>query len=337
MNHSSLEVFSTCPESNAYSPQEYRGQVQNVATWSEEAGCRGILVYSDNRLADPWQVAQIIVESTEQLAPLVAIQPIYMHPYTVAKLISTIGFLYGRRIYLNMVAGGFKKDLEALNDPTPHDLRYKRLTEYTTIIKRLLQDTAPVTFEGDFYTVKNLSLWPRLPEHLFPGIFISGSSEAGRNAAAALNATTIKYPHPVKHYEEGQEVGTQKKGIRIGIIARNDEKKAWETALERFPPDREGQLAHQLAMKISDSEWHKDLSAMAEQLKGQQSPYWLHPFENYKTFCPYLVGSYERVADEISQYVQIGFETFILDIPPNKEELQHINNVFEKALKTVSL
>ena len=74
-----------------------------------------------------------------------AIQPIYMHPYWVAKQIASFGYLYGRQIYLNMVAGGFKNDLEALNDTTPHDQRYARLVEYTTIIMSLL-DSRP----GDY-------------------------------------------------------------------------------------------------------------------------------------------------------------------------------------------
>jgi alkanesulfonate monooxygenase SsuD/methylene tetrahydromethanopterin reductase-like flavin-dependent oxidoreductase (luciferase family) len=43
-----------------------------------------------------------------------------------------------RRIYLNMVAGGFKNDLSTFNDTTPLDKRYARLIDYTTIIKELL-------------------------------------------------------------------------------------------------------------------------------------------------------------------------------------------------------
>ena len=35
----------------------------------------------------------------------------------------------------------------------------------------------------------------------------------------------------------------------------------------------------------------------------RRSPYWLGPFHNYKTFCPYLVGSYERVADELADRI----------------------------------
>src|SRR2546426_11956881 len=75
--------------------------------------------------------SHITTKNTPRLCPLVAVQPIYMHPYAVAKLVASFGHLYGRRIYLNMVAGGFKNDLVALNDTTPHDQRYDRLIEYT--------------------------------------------------------------------------------------------------------------------------------------------------------------------------------------------------------------
>jgi alkanesulfonate monooxygenase len=55
------------------------------------------------------------------------------------------------------------------------------------------------------------------------------------------------------------------------------------------------------------------------------------PFENYNTFCPYLVGSYQDVSNEISSYLETGYRTFILDIPPNREELQNVRVVFQMA------
>src|SRR6478672_2337118 len=125
MNHSfNPRIFATCPQSSDHTSDNYLRQVIDVARWSEAHGCEGILVYTDNSIADPWLVSQIIIENTNSLCPLVAIQPIYMHPYAVAKMVSSLGFLYHRRIYLNMVAGGFKNDLVALNDLTPHDRRY---------------------------------------------------------------------------------------------------------------------------------------------------------------------------------------------------------------------
>src|SRR5579862_6821508 len=102
-----FELFSTCPQSAVADRATYIEHVISVARWSEEAGCRGILVYSDNSQVDPWMLAQVIVQNTNSLSPLVAVQPIYTHPYTVAKMVSTFGYLFGRRICLNMVAGGF--------------------------------------------------------------------------------------------------------------------------------------------------------------------------------------------------------------------------------------
>jgi alkanesulfonate monooxygenase len=71
-------------------------------------------------------------------------------------MVASFGHLYQRRVYLNMVPGGFKNDLLALNDTNPHDDRYVRLVEYTTIIKLLLSSPDPVTFGGKFYKVDKL-------------------------------------------------------------------------------------------------------------------------------------------------------------------------------------
>jgi alkanesulfonate monooxygenase len=330
----SVELFATCPQSKDISSDRYARSVADVARWSEQCGCKGILVYTDNSIVDPWLVSQIIIENTRNLCPLVAIQPVYMHPYSVAKMVASLGFLYGRRVYLNLVAGGFKNDLAALNDTTAHDKRYVRIIEYTNIIKRLLAGPEPVTVEGEFYKVDKLRMTPPLAPELFPGIFISGSSEAGLEAAKAIGATAVKYPKPAREYE-GQDDELDC-GVRVGIIARSTESEAWEVAEERFPEDRKGELTHQVAMKISDSQWHKQLSALAEESKSGRSPYWLRPFETYKTFCPYLVGSYEAVAEELSRYISVGHSAFILDIPPTKEELHHTQIAFEQATKTLS-
>ena len=187
-----LELFSTCPPVHGAGDPDYLQKVISVAAWSERAGCKGILVYSDNSQYDPWLISQVIIQNTEHLCPLIAVQPVYMHPYTVAKNIATLAQFYRRRIYLNMVAGGFKNDLTALNDLTPHDQRYARLVEYTEIIKRLLSSPAPLKYIGKFYTVDNLKLTLACPSELLPGIFISGSSDAGLGAARSTGATAIQ-------------------------------------------------------------------------------------------------------------------------------------------------
>jgi alkanesulfonate monooxygenase len=159
---------------------------------------------------------------------------------------------------------------------------------------------------------------------------ISGSSAAGLAVARELGATAVKYPQPSANEapQHDEEVDV---GMRIGIIAREDAEEAWRLAYERFPEDRAGQIAHGLAMRVSDSEWHRQLSELAHERAAQNDCYWLGPFMNYKTFCPYLVGDHETVAAELGRYVELGFRTFILDIPASEEELAHAREVFQVA------
>lgn len=329
LSGSGLQVFSTCPPSYVASPRDYLRQVTEVAAWSEAAGCAGILIYTDNGLVDPWTVAQAIVSGTQELMPLVAVQPVYMHPYMVAKIVSSLAFFYGRRTYLNMVTGGFKNDFTALDDSTSHDERYARLIEYTSIIQELLKGDV-VTRAGRHHSVVNLKLAPPIAAELYPSFMVSGSSAAGLDAARQLGALAVQYPKPADQ-QETPPSGVPALGIRVGIITRETAAEAWAVARARFPEDRKGQLTHQLAMKVSDSSWHRQLSDLGRASGEEESPYWMVPFENYKTFCPYLVGSYERVAEELSRYFMLGYRTVILDVPASLVELEHTGQAFHHA------
>ncbi len=329
MQSRSIRLFSTCPPSSQYRHGgEYLRKVKDVAEWCDDAGIEGILVYTDNSLVDPWQVSQVILCGTSNLAPLVALQPIYMHPYTAAKMVATFSYLYSRRIYLNMVAGGFVNDLVALADCTEHDERYDRIVEYASIMKLLFDQSAPLSFTGSYFTVKNLAMKPNVPPDMVPEIFVSGTSAAGLAAARKIGATSISYPGTPSGKTIRKDVPT---GIRIGILAREDSREAWRIAHKRYPADRAGQLAHAMARKVSDSAWYEQLAEIEERTDDCDSPYWLVPFKNYKTFCPYLVGSYEEVRREISKYIREGCQTFILDVPPDREELRHTAIVFDSA------
>jgi alkanesulfonate monooxygenase len=85
-----------------------------------------------------------------------------------------------------------------------------------------------------------------------------------------------------------------------------------------------------MAMRVSDSSWHKRLSALSKE-EVSAGTYWLGPFEVSKSNCPYLVGTYNDVAKDLRRYMRLGHRTFILDIPPSAEELGHIRTVFQQA------
>jgi len=326
VSNSAIRVFTTCPQSKDGSSETYGARVAETAGWSEDAGFHGMLVYTDNSLVDPWLVAQLILQESRSLSPLVAVQPAYMHPYAAAKMIASLAFLHGRRLDVNLVAGGFRKDLLALGDETPHDDRYERLVEYGTVIQGLLHTTRPYAYDGRYYRVRNLTLRPPVPPELMPSFFVSGSSPAGLAAAQALGATAVKYPQPAheERSDSPRAEGASTLGIRMGIVARETDEEAWEVAHDRFPGDRRGQLTHRLAMEVTDSHWHRQLSRRQNGSEPTRDPYWLWPFQNYHTFCPYLVGSYERVAAELHAYRERGFDNLIVDIPVSASDLRHI-------------
>lgn len=330
MRDGAIEVFTTCPQSKDHAARDYLGRALDVAAWSEAAGCTGMLVYTDNGIVDPWLVAQEVMRGTRRLTPLVAVQPVYMHPYAAAKMVASLAFLHQRRVCLNMLAGGFRNDLLALGDATPHDERYARTVEYAQVMQGLLGGGAAFGFEGRHYAVKGLRMTPPLPGDLAPGWLISGSSEAGRAAALAIGATAVEYPEPPGRAAAAPVPPRLRRGVRVGIVARADREEAWRVAWSRFPADRRGQLAARLAMKTSDSVWHRQLSDLARG-GSAEATYWLWPFENYSTFCPYLVGDDASVAAEIARYIAMGARTFILDIPREARDLEDAARVFALA------
>ena len=330
-----IQVFSTCPQSKEFAPATTICRRSAASSqWSEAAGCTGMLIYTDNSIVDPWLLAQCVLQDTRTLCPLVAVQPVYMLPYSAAKMVASLACLHGRRIWLNMLAGGFRNDLIALGDETPHDDRYVRTTEYAVLMRRLLESEEPVQFAGRYYTARGLRMAPPVPPELRPGWLISGSSPAGRAAAAAIGAVAVEYPEPADHVQPPQAVG--ERGIRVGIIARDTADAAWRVAWDRFPDDRRGRLAHAMAMRTSDSSWHRTLSGLARarpltEEPADGSPYWLWPFEQHRTFCPYLVGDYATVAQEIARYLRLGYRSFILDIPTEAADLETAATVFRLA------
>ncbi len=75
-----------------------------------------------------------------------------------------------------------------------------------------------------------------------------------------------------------------------------------------------------------------DSFAYADELQNAQDGiYWLHPFRNYKTFCPYLVGTYEEVFSYLRRYEALGYSHLILDVAASEEDLAHTMTSIEAS------
>src|SRR5215475_13692905 len=119
-------------------PANYVGELMRVVHFAEKNGFEGILLFEGNDVfVGPWAMAQHIMANTARSSPLIAVNPVYMHPFTAAKSVASLAQLYGRKVYLNMITGTAVSDLEGLGDGLSHADRYARLGEFVTIVREL--------------------------------------------------------------------------------------------------------------------------------------------------------------------------------------------------------
>lgn len=321
-----ITVFTISPRTKDVA--QYWGNIENCIDWSSRYGATGILLFEGNdTYVSPWVAAQVAFERSETLCPLVAVNPIYMHPFSVAKLVNSYAQIYGRRTFLNMITGTALSYLQAMDDELAHDQRYERLGEYAQILWALLTTDGPVSESGQYHKINGLRLDPPTPENLLPEFFFAGGSDAATQTARRVNGTQMRMLPP----ELDDGITGAGVGLHFGIVTRDDEKPAWQAAARRFPEDRYGERVQALTMKNTDSVWKQRMFRALQMEESARPGYWLNPFKTFQADCPYFVGSHQQVAQLISRLVRSGARKFILDIPGHEEEFENVAAAFGAA------
>lgn len=325
-----VDVFSVVPRTS--DQPLYWSQIQTITHLSEKYECTGVLIFTGNDVyIDPWILAHYMITQTKKLCPLIAVNPIYMHPFSAAKMISSFAYMYERRVYLNLVTGTAVSYLEALGDELSHDERYERLKEYADIIMLLLAGSGLVSFAGRYYELSNLLLLPKVPHSLLPGLFISGQSESAQKVCASVGGIGMQMLKPGL----ALAIGAQE-GIHFGLITRDNDDEAWQAAKRHFPDDPGGREVLDFSMSNTDSVWKRNLKNTAEGVETAPPNYWMSPFLNMQADCPYVVGDYEYVANLLTTLVKSGIRAFVLDIPADEEEFRHVRITFDLVAKHLS-
>ncbi|MFE5729544.1 LLM class flavin-dependent oxidoreductase [Streptomyces sp. NPDC056528] len=316
-------------------PAEFNRKISDIARWTDSLGFRGLLIFTDHDVVDQWAAAQMLIQRSERLVPLVAAQPPYMHPYTVARMVTSLAYLYGRQVDLNLVTGGNRYRLRSIGARLDHDERYDQLVEYGHVIRRLLTEREPVTHSGRHYDLTEATLPSPLPADLLPRMFVAGSSSACDKAQQELGVARLRYPAPLAEYDPGagELEGT---GIRIGVIARDTHEEAWRVARKRFPDDRDGARLHKVASRLSDSAWMQELAQEARTAGDAESAYWLQPLRTFREYCPYVVGSHAEVGEVLAGYADLGVRTVILNVPEDEDDLGHAALALRTAVSSRS-
>ena len=108
-----INVFAISPRTLAAA--EYWKNIDLVGEWCQRYDLTGPLLFTGNdTFVEPWVAAQLMVERYD-LSPLIAINPLYMHPFTVAKMVGSTAHVFGKKLFLNMVTGTAVNQAHQLN------------------------------------------------------------------------------------------------------------------------------------------------------------------------------------------------------------------------------
>jgi len=109
---------------------------------------------------EAWSTLAALAEATERvlLGPLVAATSFH-NPAMIAKKASTVDEISGGRLILGLGAGWNKAEYEAFGFPYQH--RVSRFEEAFTVIRTLIREGSIDSFDGRFYSHRELELLPR--------------------------------------------------------------------------------------------------------------------------------------------------------------------------------
>jgi alkanesulfonate monooxygenase SsuD/methylene tetrahydromethanopterin reductase-like flavin-dependent oxidoreductase (luciferase family) len=144
-------------------------EVRDIARTAEQAGFDSVWVGDHLLFRDPvsgvrgpweaWSILAALGEATERvlIGPLVAATSFH-NPAMIAKKAATVDEISGGRLVLGLGAGWNKAEYEAFG--FPYDHRVSRFEEAFTIIRILIREGSIDSFEGRFYTHRELELLP---------------------------------------------------------------------------------------------------------------------------------------------------------------------------------
>lgn len=322
-----VEIYTTIRRVEGL--EDYAVKLVDYFKQVEENGFTGTLIFQSNTNdIEPWVLAQQLLSCSRSIIPFIAVNPMYMHPYTAAQKILSFSKLYNRKVNLNFIAGTSLSDLESMSMLLDKNERYDRLVEYIEIVMALLTKPTPLTYSGKHYQAKNLKLSSTIEPSHIPGVFIAGSSDSAIQARARLNAGSIEMAKPLKGFADGYPVA---KVLHIGVMACETKEDAQNKLTNKFRAQyEESAELLELSMLNSDSQWKKQLFHEQE-----DEVFTMLPFRNFNSDCPYLAGDYAQVADYLFEYLQKGAEHFIIEV--DSEDMHGLKIVMDRLHEMVGI
>lgn len=317
-----------------FGPFDDLGQVVLAA---ELSGLDGVLAPYDPLGEESWIVVGGALRDTRHSTVIVEFLPSFGTPVYAAKVSATLQRLSKGRLSWRIRVETDEADARARGDRVTGVDRYARAAEFLTVARGVWNET-PVAgggfegtgfdFDGDYFDVIDGGFRGILSGLPFPTVHLSGASDEALELSARhgdvhlFTGTVDGVAASVTELRRRSEAQgrTVRAGLELPIIARETEDEAWARAGRQWREVHNDGVGAR-SLDLGDGRWGGFTEIGYDQPIG-------------------LVGSYEQVAQRLSEYIDAGIDSFVLDGRPHIEELhragEHLLHLVDPAGRTLA-
>lgn len=205
-------------------------------------------------------------------------------PPLVARLASTLYHLSSGRYVLSVCAGNVRKDFDVSG--VPWEERGKRTEESLHILERLLRQDGPQDWDGRFWSLEDVELFPKAPD--MP-IWYGGQSKAALRRTARFASGWLVGGAP-EFYSES-----------VATMTR--------IAHEKYDKELELEVGCLSPTSIAETDAQAQQTAEATVRKRQEEADWLRRTHNPRDIgANNLVGSPETIAARVREFRDVGVD-----------------------------
>ena len=310
--------------------------LRQIAQAVDDLGYTGALLPTGRSCEDAWIVAATLASVTQKMRFLVAIRPGLVSPGVAARMAATFDRLSNGRLLINVVTGGDPVELAGDGLHLSHDDRYELTDEFLTVW-RAIAAGEEANFSGEYLNIQGGKLLFPPVQAPYPPLWFGGSSPVAQKIAAKHVDVYLTWGEPPQLVAEkiatvrrlAEEEGrTLRFGIRLHVIVRETESKAWDAAeqLIRYV-DNEAIAAAQKVYARLDSEGQRRMTQLHNGSREalEISPnLWAGVGLVRGGAGTALVGDPDTVAARMLEYTDLGIDTFILSGYPHLEEAYRV-------------
>ncbi|BBD57672.1 luciferase-like protein [Nostoc sp. HK-01] len=268
---------------------------------------------------ETWTTAAALAEATDSIEIIAAVKPLLFHPAVLAKMALGIDAISQGRFAINLVSAWFRPEMEKPGiNFLSHDERYRYSDEWIRVVKALWSGEN-VNFHGDYFHINDLKLNPPPIAKPHLRVYVGGESEPAQELAVKEAHTFFLNGRPIEVIRETIAQVRQKAHSRSQPLGF-----AMSAFVIARPTDSEAEAEYQnlRAMVLAQDD-------RTELLKGVDSEVVM--FKNMAKYpgvgsnggtAAGLVGSYETVAQRITEFTKVGIDTFMLQFQPFATEME---------------